>query len=185
MGQNPHFSSSPLHLPSIHHVSWATAPPPTPASPRLSPRPSLHLFPHCCPALSGCPISLACSLSITQSQWQPAPPPSAGPSPPPRLLDITYPHPPFGAIPTTDSGPLGPMLRENFHPHHPSPLLPAPEHRLHPVPGNVRIPQTFPWRLRKGGRGPGNGSTRSPFLSTGLHSLKHHPSPVCGYGRQL
>lgn len=45
------------------------------------------------------------------------------------------------------------MLRENFLPHYPSPHRLTPEHRLHPVPGNVRIPQTVCLEAEKGGQG--------------------------------
>lgn len=178
------FPCSP-RLPSIHHVSWPAARPPTPASPRLSPRLSLHLTPHRCLALSGCPISVApaCSLSITQSQWQMAPPPSAGPSPPPRLLDITHPH--LQPFPPRTLGPRDPCCEKisflitqapTFSPQSTGYILSQ---------GMLGSLRQFAWRLRKGGRGPGNGSTPGPCLHTGLHSLKRHPSPVCGYGLQL
>lgn len=125
-------------------------------NPRLSPSLPKAVSPSLSPpllALSGCPISLAlaCSPSITQSQWQMAPALSTGPSPPPRLLDITHPH--LQPFPPWTLGPRDPFCEKISILVTQAPSFPPPERRLHPVPGNVRIPQTVCLEAEKGGQG--------------------------------
>lgn len=156
--------------------------------PRLSPSLPKAVSPSLSPpllALSGCPISLAlaCSPSITHSQWQMAPALSAGPSLPPRLLDITHPH--LQPFPPWTLGPRDPFCEKISILITQAPSFPPQSAGRILSQGTLGFLRQFAWRLRKGGRGPGNGSTPSPCLLTGLHSLKRHPSPVCGCGLQL
>lgn len=154
----------------------------TPASPHLSPRLSLHLSPRCWPSLAApslWPWPVLLPSPIRNGRWHRT---LRRPFSTSRLLDITHPH-----LSHSHHGLWAPgthSARKFPSPHHPSPLLPAPERRPHPVPGNVRIPQTVCLEAEKGGRGPEEWlPPPAPACSPGLHTASGaiHLS-VCGCG---
>lgn len=126
-GTEPPTSDLPL-LPlsplSIQSVRWAAdLSPRTPACLCvLTKAVSPSLSPHPCVSLSGCPVLFPLPSALAGGTRTPR-----GPSLPPSCALQTHNTPSPLPIPTKDSGPQGPILRENFHPPHPSPLLPLPQ----------------------------------------------------------